>query len=322
MACSPTGRMSDEKINRLIEAHHFGGILLFKRSCPDSDSIRYLVEALQRRAEIPLLVMIDQEGGRVMRILEDRFRLPSARELASCTPGEIEEKTHFLASRLFELGINVNLAPVLDVDSNSDNPVIGDRAFGSDVETVWTCALAYHRGLTKGGLIGCGKHFPGHGDTDLDSHLALPTVSHDLERLMQLEIEPFKRAVEAGFDMIMAAHVLYKALDPDEPASLSEKICTGLLRRQLGFKGVIIADDLEMKAVAERYPTRELVSRLLVAGVDLLPVCHSYDLAVDVHRSLIRLVEDGEVAPERLKASYDRIVDLKRKFQLLEGKRV
>jgi len=316
VAASPEGAMTDLKLNRLIEENQIGGVLLFRRSCPDSDSVRALVEAMQRRAKIPLLVMIDQEGGRVMRLMEDMFALPPARELSKQTLEQVENDTRLLGKRLIELGINCNLAPVLDVDSNLQNPVIGDRSFGDNVDTVFEYAKAYRKGLNTSGVIACGKHFPGHGDTDQDSHLTLPVVRHSEERLYNLEIEPFKRAVDDGFEMIMVAHVLYESLDLDEPATLSQKISTGILREKLGFKGVTIADDLEMKAIAERYPVKELVYKLINAGMDILPVCHSYELAFDVHRSIVTLVEDGSIELDRIKDSYDRIMQMKRLFKL------
>lgn len=318
VAASPEGAMTDVSLVRLIEENKIGGVLLFRRSCPDSDSVRSLVEAMQRRAEIPLLVMIDQEGGRVMRLMDDMFKLPSARKLSELTELHVENMTKLLGKRLMELGINCNLAPVLDVDSNPANPVIGDRSFGNDVDTVFRFAKAYRKGLNASGVVSCGKHFPGHGDTDLDSHLALPIVRHDKKRLYDIEIEPFKRAIDEGFEMIMVAHVLFEAFDMDEPATLSPVISTDLLRNELGFEGVVISDDLEMKAIAERYNLRELVLKLVKAGMDILPVCHTYDLAFDIHRMIIKLVEDGSIPAERVKSSYDRIMKLKRNFGLCQ----
>ncbi len=311
LAVGPAGTRMDADLGRLIEEAAIGGVILFSRNCPDSDRVRGFVETMQRRAKTPLFVMIDQEGGRVMRLSERRFRLPAARELAKRKPADLEKDVVHVAKRLREIGINVNLAPVLDVDSNPDNPVIGDRAFGTDVETVWNAAQSYMNGLRKAGIIGCGKHFPGHGDTDEDSHLTLPVVSHGRDRLFSMEIEPFRRAILANWDMLMSAHCLYPALDPDEPATLSASIGRDLLRGELGFTGVLMADDLEMKAIASRHSLMERVFLLLQAETDILPVCHTYSLAFDVHRCLVRLAEDGRIDPLRLKASHDRILDLK-----------
>ncbi len=314
VACSPNEDRTDATLLRLISEDRVGGVLLFKRSCKDSETTRQLVEAMQRRAETPLLVMIDQEGGRVMRLQERLFRLPSARELASYKPEDVEKDVYYMAMRLREIGVNVNLAPVLDVDTNPKNPIIGDRAFGSDPETVWRYANAYWKGLRKAGLLGCGKHFPGHGDTFQDSHLTLPSVSHDRERLDQVELAPFRAAIEAGMHLLMVAHVVYDALDPETPASLSRPICTDLLRGELGFQGVLMADDLEMKAIHGRYSTEEIVRGMLNAGIDLFPICHSYELAEEVLIWLQRLVRNGDVPPERLKESHDRIVSMKNRL--------
>jgi beta-N-acetylhexosaminidase len=318
VVCSPEGAGTDTQLVRLIEGNQVGGVILFRRNCPDADRVRMLIDAMQRRAHIPLLVMIDQEGGRVRRLTESVFELPSARDLAQLPEARVDHEVGLLASRLSELGINCNLIPVLDVDSNPDNPVIGDRAFGRDGDTVWRYAKVILDAQARHGVIGCGKHFPGHGDTDKDSHLELPVVRHDIARLQAVEIEPFKKAVAADVPMLMSAHVLYPALDPDEPASLSRPILTDLLRGELGYEGVVVTDDLEMKAISGRYPTEELTRRLVEAGNDLLLVCHTYSLAQEIHRSLVRLVERGDISELRLKTSYDRILNLKRRFGLLE----
>lgn len=318
VVCSPEGHTTDATLTRLIEKEQVGGVILFKRSCPDPDRVRSLVTAMQRRARTPLLVMIDQEGGRVRRLTDSPYSLPSAREMTQWSPDRFQEEVGLLAARLRELGITCNLAPVLDVDTNPANPIIGDRAFGSDPETVWRFGKLYLDALLERKVIGCVKHFPGHGDTDADSHLELPVVAHDVERLRRVELEPFVRAVRDKAPMMMVAHVLYPALDPREPASLSKPIITGILREKLGYEGVIVADDLEMKAIAERYPVEELVFRLVDAGNDLLLICRSYRLADEVHRALVRLVERGDLDVERLKASHTRIMALKRRFGILE----
>ncbi len=319
VVCAPAGATADTHLVRLIEEFQVGGVILFQRNCPSSDEVRSLTEAMQRRAELPLLVMIDQEGGRVMRLKERRFRLPSAREQAARHREEVEHDAYMLGKRFIEIGVNMNLVPVLDVDSNPANPIIGDRSYGRDPATVWTYAEAVWRGQKKAGILSCGKHFPGHGDTDNDSHLTLPIVRHERERLERIELEPFKRAIEAGFEALMIAHVLYPVLDPDEPASLSPAITTELLRNELGFKGLILADDLEMKAISERYPLLDLVEKLVLAGNDLLPVCHSHELAMRVCRALVTLVERGRITENRMKASYDRIYAIKRRYGLFEG---
>lgn len=318
LSVSPKGHITDAGLTSLIEEQQVGGVILFRRSCPSSDAVRHLIESMQRRAVCKMMVMVDQEGGRIQRLSEDHFLLPSARELAEKKPAAVEHEVYLVAKRLREIGFNVNLAPVLDIDSNPDNPVIGDRSFGSDLETVWTYAEAYRRGLERSGLIACGKHFPGHGDTDTDSHHELPIVTHDEDGLRRREIEPFRRVIEKGYDMIMVAHVLYESLDPDEPATLSKKIATDLLRGELGFRGVAVADDLEMKAVRGRYPVMELTRRLVMAGMDVLPVCNSYELAAGIHRAIIRLVEAGDIPEGRIKASHDRIVNLKHKYGLIQ----
>src|SRR4029077_1702020 len=177
-----------------------------------------------------------------------------------------------LGEELAAVGVGWNFAPVLDVHTNPDNPVIGNRAFGTSADAVARQALAFWRGLRGSGLVGCGKHFPGHGDTRTDSHHDLPVVEHDLDRLRRVELAPFVAAARAGVEAFMTAHVLYPALDPDRPATLSRRIATDILRGELGFRGVLVSDDLGMKAVADRYPIEELAVRAIEAGVDHLLV--------------------------------------------------
>jgi beta-N-acetylhexosaminidase len=190
------------------------------------------------------------------------------------------------------LGVTLNFAPVVDVDTNPDNPVIGDRAFSDDPERVVACAGAFLRGLRSGGIQSCLKHFPGHGDTLLDSHLALPTVAHARERLEAIEIMPFRRLATQA-DSMMTAHVVYPELDPDQPATLSRRICHDLLRAQLGFDGVLFSDDLEMQAIAGHGQLEDSALRAVEAGCDLLLCCSSADAQQRVHQALTRALEQS-----------------------------
>ena len=302
------------QIRSLIEERGIGGVILFQRNCKDADQVQNLCRRLQETSKVGLLIGIDQEGGRVMRLREDKFLLPSARELTRFPPEEVETKAEFLAKRLHEAGINLNFAPVLDVDSNPDNPVIADRSFGTDPQTVARYALAFAQGQKKAKVISCGKHFPGHGDTDTDSHLELPVVRHPRERLDAVELPPFREAIQAGFDMLMSAHVLYPALDAEEPATCSPAILRNLLRLEMGFNGVIVSDDLEMKAIAGRDTPSDLALKLVMAGVDLLLVCRDTDLATELHEALMSHVKAGRIPEERIEASVRRILDVKRRY--------
>jgi beta-N-acetylhexosaminidase len=211
-----------------------------------------------------------------------------------------------LGAQLAALGINVDFAPVLDVDTNPDNPVIGDRSFGRDAETVITHALAFARGLAARGVASCGKHFPGHGDTDLDSHLALPRIAHDRARLDAVELAPF-RAARGLVPSIMTAHVVFDALDPGVPATLSRRVITGLLREELGYDGVIVSDDLEMKAVFDRWGVAESAVRAIEAGCDLLLVCSRLELVEEAAEALVARASTDPSFAHRLTEAAARV---------------
>jgi beta-N-acetylhexosaminidase len=214
-----------------------------------------------------------------------------------------------LAVELRECGIALDFAPVVDVDSNPANPVIGDRSFGRDPQRVAAHARAFVDAMQASRVACCAKHFPGHGDTTLDSHLALPTIAHDLTRLLAVELPPFAAAVEAGVASIMSAHVVFEAIDPRRPATFSPEVIA-LLRERLRFDGVLFSDDLEMKAVADRWQPREMVDLALGAGVDVLLACKSFALVTEL---LARL----EALPDsRLEEPLRRIAALKRRFAL------
>jgi beta-N-acetylhexosaminidase len=217
-----------------------------------------------------------------------------------------------MARELAAIGIDLTFAPVLDVASNPANPVIGDRAFASDPHAVAVAALAAFRATRRCGLVACGKHFPGHGDTATDSHHELPVITKSRRMLSALELVPFRAAVAARIPMLMTAHVLYPAMDPGVPATLSRSILTGLLRRRLGFRGVICSDDLEMKAIADHHGPGEAAVASLAAGADLLLFCHRQDdlrAAVD---AVVRAVESGRLARARILDAYRRVVGLSR----------
>lgn len=303
----PAGATFDTSLAETLDARLAGGLILFARNCPNVSAVKALIEQAQARAHWPLWIMIDQEGGRVRRLKEPQFALPAPRLLAELDPEELRQKVAVVARALGELGIHINLAPLLDVDSNPANPVIGDRAFSSDPERVFELASIYLAGLQDGGLLGCGKHFPGHGDTLQDSHLTLPRVEHDLDRLSAVEILPFARAVKAQWPLLMIAHVLYPALDAEWPASLSARIGQTLLREALGFEGLLLSDDIEMKAVSERYPTHTLARGLLAASVDQILVCSSYSRLGALNQAVLDLVASGEFPRAALDARIAHI---------------
>jgi beta-N-acetylhexosaminidase len=253
------------------------GITLFKGNFDhDQPEARWrmrLADLLKRAQDAigreKILVALDHEGGRVHRTPAGITHFPAARAYAD----RAEAVATVMAAELQSIGVNFILAPCCDIDSNPQNPVIGDRSFGPDAESVTRAAIAFLRGLESAGMIGCAKHFPGHGDTDIDSHHALPRLPFNAAELAARELLPFKALVEAGVPAVMTAHILFPAVAGNLPATLSPEILTGILRRQLGFSGVIVSDDLGMTAIAPWFDAPEAAVQAIRAGCDLLCIC-------------------------------------------------
>jgi beta-N-acetylhexosaminidase len=297
-----------------------GGVILFARNVASPEQVAELNRTLKVAAPQPLLSSVDQEGGRVARLRAPWTVWPPLRQFGRANDDVLaEEFGRTLGVELKACGFDLDYAPVLDVDSNPANPVIGDRSFGADPEVVGRLGSAVIRGLQAIGVAACGKHFPGHGDTSQDSHLTLPGLPHGLERLRQIELPPFRRAIEAGVATIMTAHVVFEALDPDVPATMSKKAIDGLLRRELGFEGVVISDDLEMKAVYEGFPMAEVVSKALNAGVDAFLVCHQLTLQHEVVGHIVKAVESGLVPRARLEQAAKRMEKLQHTYACAAG---
>ncbi|HWP35663.1 MAG TPA: beta-N-acetylhexosaminidase, partial [Thermodesulfobacteriota bacterium] len=296
------------------------GVVYFRRNVQGGpEAIARLTAALQAEAAAagrpPLLVAVDQEGGPVARLSAPFTEFPGARALGLAADERLAERVgRATAAELRAVGITVNLAPVVDVLTHPANPVMAGRTFGTDPALVARLGAALVRGLQAGGVAACAKHFPGHGDTDEDSHRTLPVVPHPLERLERVELPPFAAAVAAGVAMVMTAHVLYPALDPDRPATLSARVVEGLLRRRLGFDGVVVSDDLEMAAVAGRFGWEEAVVAAVEAGCDLLLICHDAERQQRAIAALGRAVAIGRLAPARVEASLARLARLRQRL--------
>ncbi|MDQ3035447.1 MAG: beta-N-acetylhexosaminidase [Myxococcota bacterium] len=290
----------------LARAGALGGIILFKRNLGSLAENAATIAALHdawAEGDVPLIA-IDQEGGRVARLGAPLLALPPMRVLGTIDDPDLTRRAaRVLGVQLRALGIGVDFAPVLDVDTNPDNPVIGDRAFGRDPDTVIRHALAFADGLAEAGVIACGKHFPGHGDTDLDSHLALPRIAHDRARLDAVELAPF-RAARSRLPTIMTAHVIFDAIDASVPATLSRAVIEGVLRKELGYDGLIVSDDLEMKAVADRWGIAGSAVLAIEAGCDALLVCSDTARVVEAHAALVaRAEQDGAFAARLMEAA-------------------
>ena len=297
-------------LERLLGQGRIGGVILFSRNIVDPPQLRGLVRALHEAAPpaVPLLVAIDQEGGRVQRLKAPWTVWPPMRALGRRDePTTTAAVARAIARELSDLGIGLDFAPVVDVDTNPDNPVIGDRSFDRSPARVARHAEAFVAAMQGAGVAACAKHFPGHGDTRQDSHLELPRLPHDLDRLREVELVPFAAAARAGVASVMSAHVLFEALDRKRPATLSPPVMQ-LLRGELGYQGVVFTDDLEMRAVADHFTPEQRVHGALEAGCDALLVCSKADLRDEA----LRLVE--RLPDAKVEAALQRVVAMKQKY--------
>lgn len=313
----------DERAAKLIETYRVGGLILFKRNLRSVEQAVDLVNALKAKNQankIPLFLAVDEEGGRVSRAPAELAGLPASSVIGEHNDRDLAYQVgRLLAQKVKAIGLNMNFAPVLDVNSNPNNPVIGDRAFGAEPQVVSTLGIPTMQGIQAEGVISVVKHFPGHGDTAVDSHVGLPRVDHDRERLQAVELPPFVRAIEEGVDAVMIAHILLPKLDPDRPATFSPAIISGLLREELRFAGVVITDDLTMGAIVNNYEIGQAAVESVKAGSDIVLVCHDYRLEEAVLIALTEAVKSGEISAERLDRSVYRILRLKRKYQLSDA---
>ena len=305
----------------LVDELAVGGVIVFTRNTGTPEMLRESLTSLQARAQgrglPPLFVAVDQEGGRVSRLGPPHFtRPPSALEIGRTgDPGEARAAAQAIARQLRPLGINWNFAPVLDVNNNPKNPVIGDRSYGDEPQQVAAMGIAAVRGFQEdGGILACGKHFPGHGDTDTDSHFALPRIAHGQQRLEEVELVPFRAAIASGLAAVMSAHILFPALDPTLPATLSPRILTGLLREGMDFQGLIITDCLEMQGVAAGWGSPEAAVLAVLAGADVLLCCHTWETQRAMRDALLAALKGGRISEERIDISLARIAAAKARW--------
>lgn len=336
------GRMTtDEKIGQLLlygiggreigpvaEAHiskrRVGGIILYSRNIQEASQVVALTTSLQRLAaenpnSIPLFIAIDQEGGIVARLKKGATVLPGNMALGATRSQDLAAKTGELtAIELSAVGINFNCAPVMDVNTNPINPVIGVRSYSETPTLVSQLGTAYIQSLQKNGVLATAKHFPGHGDASLDSHFKLPVIEHSQERIDEIELLPFRDAIDSGVAAIMSAHVLYPKLDPEYPATLSPKILTRLLRQRLGFEGLIMTDDMEMKAIDDQYEIGNAAVLAIQAGADLILVSATFKMQQRVYGAIRQAVQQKVISPMRIDNSVRRILYYKSAYGLFD----
>lgn len=309
-------------ILRDIREHNLGGVILFdrdvqlqsaERNIQTPEQVRALTASLQASARIPLFIAADQEGGRVRRFREERgfAPSPSAKAMGQGSPEQTRLEGERTGKLLADLGVNLNFAPVADVDINPQSPAIGalERSFSADPDLVALHAHAFCRGLLRQGVLPCLKHFPGHGSASADSHLGLTDIS---KTWTPAELRPYEMLIPLkASPLIMTGHLFLRQLDDAFPSTLSKAVLTGLLRQRLGFGGVIVSDDMQMRAIADHYGQAEAILLAVEAGVDVLVFGNNLDYdpeivpkAIDI---LVKAVEDGRLSAERIAASYQRI---------------
>ncbi len=314
IGCQGASLSRDEQL--ICAEYQFGGFVLFQRNCPEPAQLAQLCRAVWDAAiDAPPFIAIDQEGGRVHRLPAPFTHFPAAVRVGAKGDASLARRLGRAAAEELKLvGINLNFAPVLDVNSHPANPVIGDRAFSTDPMRVSDIGAACAQGLRDGGVIPCAKHFPGHGATDKDSHFELPMVRKTLAELDAVELAPFAHACRAGMESLMTAHVLYPALDAKFPATLSESIVTGLLRHQFGYDGVVFSDDMAMHAISTPYSVEEATLQAVLAGVDVLLYCHEVDKALQAFEFLCQAAERDPAVRAHVQASHRRISELKERY--------
>ena len=298
-----------------------GGVILFKRNIEDPAQVAELSRTLKAAAPGPLLICVDQEGGRVQRLRPPHWTAwPSMRRIGDIDrhggidglngTAVAEKVGELMARELSACGIDLDFAPVLDVDTNPANPVIGDRSFSRDPRRVARLGVALAQALERGGVASCGKHYPGHGDTSQDSHVTLPRLAFDTVRLWEVELVPFVAAARAGIASVMTAHIRFEAFD-QLPATLSP-VTLGMLRKDVGFRGCCISDDLEMRAISESWGVPDAAGLAIDAGCDAVLVCHTLQHQHDSLDAISRGARSGPMPRGRLEAASSRVQDLQK----------
>ncbi|SDK07340.1 beta-N-acetylhexosaminidase [Paenibacillus sp. OK060] len=314
------GTTLDAQAKQMITDQKVGGIIFYANNVSTVPGTAKFVQSIKdanRSNPVPIFMSVDQEGGKVSRMPETVESIPSNGKVGKTKDAELAQTMGKLLARQIQLlGFNVDFAPVLDVNSNPNNPVIGDRSFGSSASLVSQMGIAEMKGLRNEGIIPVVKHFPGHGDTSVDSHLDLPVVNKTEKQLAQLEWIPFEAAVKEQVEAVMVAHILFPKLDPDHPASLSNVIIGQQLRGKFKYDGVVITDDLSMGAIAKNYKLNDAALATVQAGSDILLVAHSYESAKTIFDTLKSAVKSGKISESRINESVYRILALKQKYNL------
>ncbi len=295
-----------DSLKKIAGEHGLAGIILFDRNIESAEQVAELSRQLQElSADHPLVISIDQEGGRFQRLKPPIFGdYPRACDVNRTDAYGVGQR---MGKELASLGITIDYAPVLDVCTNSENPIIGERAFSSDPAEVIAIASEFVKGMQEQGVLACGKHYPGHGDTHEDSHLTLPAVNHSMQRLQEVELLPFRELLGTAIRIVMTAHILYPALDPDHPATFSSKILNDLLRQQQGYQDLIITDDLGMEGALSQADLPGVCVQAFSAGCDLLMVCDHHEKHVEIIETFSQSIRQSEMLQKRALESSERL---------------
>ncbi len=296
-----------------------GGIILFARNVESPRQLAELVRSLQEASKHPPLISIDQEGGIVARLRDGFSESPGAMALGAAGSEDLAERvSHALGTELRALGINFNLAPVVDIGHDSSNPVISTRTLGANAGQVAQLAVAQVRGFQSAGVGACAKHFPGHGNTPVDSHVSLPVVSGSPDFLWAHDLVPFRAVVDAGIASVMISHVKFEEIDPDYPSTMSPKIITGMLREEIGFDGLIVTDCMEMQAITQNYGAGESAVLAALAGVDAMFFSHTRENQEAAYAALVEAAETGRLSLAQIDAANARLDAFARQYPSVE----
>lgn len=315
------GTELDTEAEELIRNGQLGGVILFGPNISNPKQLQSLTNDVKKsngEEHIPLFISVDEEGGRVSRLPEGKTEFPTNEQIGKYKNADLSAQIgSVIGEELGAFGFNLNFAPVLDIFSNPENRVIGNRSFGDSAETVSELGIATMKGMQEAGIIPAVKHFPGHGDTTVDSHVGLPVVQKTKEELAELELVPFQTAISDGADMVMAAHIQYPKIDASlRPASLSKVMLSTLLREEMGYEGVVITDDLEMGAIQQNYGSGEAALMAIQAGADIVLFGHTPAKAEKAYNTLLQAVRKGELSAADIDRKVLRILTLKYKYEL------
>ena len=317
------GTTVNDELRSLILEKYVGGVILFSKNDESASQVVVLkkeIKEIKKVKKRTMFITVEEEGGLVSRMPSEFKDIPTNSDIAKYDDEDLSYNIgKVIGEEISSLGFNMDFAPVLDINSNPNNPVIGDRSFGDNEAIVSKLGIATMKGLKDSNVIASVKHFPGHGDTSVDSHVGLPVVEHDLERLKSFELVPFKKAIDAGADMVMVSHIMLPKIDEKEPATLSKTIITDILRKDMNYNGVVVTDDMTMGAIINNYDIGEAAVKSINAGVDIVMVCHQYDNVIKVIDSIKEAVKNGTITEERLDKSVERILKLKDKYNIEDG---